>query len=125
MTLGEYIANYRAEHKESLRSFSRRAELSPTYVSYLEKGETQRGNKPAASIDTYKAVSKAVGISLDELIRIVDDEISISKEVVETLQFFTKEKISPARQKLLDAVEDMDDEQIEKLLLIIEAAKKI
>ena len=123
MTLGEYIKNYREEHKESLRSFSRRAELSPTYVSYLEKGETQRGNKPAASIDTYKSVAKAVGISLDELIRLVDDEINISKDVVETLQFFSEKSISPARQALLDAVDGMNEEQIEKLLLIIKAVK--
>ena len=119
MTLGEFIKSYRIEHKESLRSFAKRANISPTYVSYLEKGETQRGKKPIASIETYRNIASATGITLDYLIKIVDDEISLNER--RSIQKHSVDDISPEKQKLLDAIEKMDREEMLRLLKIIDA----
>ena len=78
MTLGDAIKKYRNDHGLSIRAFSRITGLSPTYISYLEKGETHRGKTPVASIETYRVVAKAMGKELDELIREVDDMIMIN-----------------------------------------------
>lgn len=78
MTLGDAIKTYREEHGISLRAFARLTGLSPTYISYLEKGQTQRGNKPIASIETYRVVAKAMGKDIDEFIREVDDVVSVN-----------------------------------------------
>ena len=78
MTLGEKIREYREQHDISLRAFSRLCGLSPTYISYLEKGITQRGKAPVASIETYRVVAKAMGKDVDALIREVDDMVSIN-----------------------------------------------
>lgn len=80
MRLGELITKYRIETDISMREFARRSGLSPTYVSQLERGETGRGKKPAPSIETYKAVAKAMNIGIDELFAEVDDIISINAD---------------------------------------------
>ena len=76
MTLGEFIKDYIGEHDLSLRAFARLTGLSVTYISYLIKGETQRGVAPVPSIDTYKVCAKAMGLETDELVRLVDDDIA-------------------------------------------------
>lgn len=121
MTLGDFIKSYREEHKESLRSFSKRAGISPTYVSYLEKGETQRGKKPIASIETYRNIASAAGITLDSLIKIVDDEIALNEKNMMTEK--EMRDTSPEKKALLNAVESMSKDELVRLLKIIEAMK--
>lgn len=80
MTLGQKIIEYRQEHELSVRAFARMANLSPTYVSYLETGKTQRGNHPVASIETYKSVAKAMKMKLDDLLCEVEDEVAVNRK---------------------------------------------
>ena len=103
MQLGELIVKYRKDHDMSLRAFSRAAGLSATYVSMLEKGMNGRGSVPTPSIDTYRAVATAMGMSVDELVRTVDDKIDMSQRFVD-LQFF----VQPARDidPIYDALND-------------------
>ena len=75
MTLGEVIYNYRKKHGLSMDKFSDLSGLSKAYISILERNRTPRGSVPSPSIDTYRNVAKAVDMDVDELIRLVDDNI--------------------------------------------------
>lgn len=74
MPLGDAIAQYRKEHDMSLRAFARSTGLSATYISMIEKGVNARGSIPMPSVDTYRAIAKAMGLSLVELFSIVDED---------------------------------------------------
>lgn len=77
MTLGEIIKKYRDDNVMSMDSFARLSGLSKSYISVLERNITPHGNQPSPGIDTYRAVAKALGIDVNELIRAVDDEIEL------------------------------------------------
>lgn len=78
MSLGSIIKQYREEHDLSLRAFGKLCNLSATYLSAIESGVTQRGNKPAPSIDTYRSIAAAMGVDIDTLIRAADDNIKLN-----------------------------------------------
>lgn len=78
MNLGDVISQYRSQHQMSMDKFSELSGISKAYISMLEKNRTQRGDEPSPSIDTYRNVAKAIGMDVDELIRMVDGKISVS-----------------------------------------------
>lgn len=78
MTLGDVISNYRREHGMSMADFSKISGISKAYISMLEKNKTQRGEEPAPSIEMYRNVADAIGIDVDELVRMVDGKVTLS-----------------------------------------------
>lgn len=78
MTLGDIIKRYRDDRTMSMDSFAQLSGLSKSYISVLERNRTPHGNEPSPGIDTYRAVAKALGIDVNELIRAVDDDIELS-----------------------------------------------
>ena len=90
MRLGEIIREYRLCHEMSMGDFSRMSGISKPYVSMLEANKNSNGGKPIVpSVETLRKVSRAIGISLDELLRKLGDEkidirpIPFSKEETE------------------------------------------
>lgn len=77
MTLGDVIKAYREQHAMSMDKFASVAGISKAYVSMLERNRTQRGDEPSPSIDIYRSIARAIGIDADELIRMVDGNVSI------------------------------------------------
>lgn len=78
MTLGEFIKKYREEHDMSQRTFAKCSGLTNTYISHLENDRNSKGSSPVPSIETYRAVAKVAGITVDELVAIVEDRILIT-----------------------------------------------
>lgn len=77
MTLGDIILNYRNSFspKMSQREFAKRCSLSHTYIAALEKNLDPRTNKPIApTLDTVKYVSAGMGISIEDILKLLDDE---------------------------------------------------
>lgn len=77
MTLGDIILNYRNSFspKMSQRDFAKKCGLSHTYIAALEKNIDPRTNKPIApTLDTVKYVSQGIGISIEEILKMLDDE---------------------------------------------------
>lgn len=73
MTLGDYVKKYRLDHSLSMDDFATLSGLSKGYISMLEKNKNPRNDKPIVpSIVTFKKVSSAINVSLDELMRLVD-----------------------------------------------------
>ncbi len=75
MLLGNIIYEYRTKNNLSLRAFANKCGLSYTYISMLEKGNDYRTGKPIApTLDSVKYIAKAMNITIDELLKIIDDE---------------------------------------------------
>ena len=85
MTLGEIIKKYRDDRKMSMDGFSQLSGLSKAYISVLERNITPHGNQPSPGIDTYRAVAKALGLDVNELIRAVDDDIELPRPTPDNL----------------------------------------
>lgn len=77
MTLGDVIYEYRMKHNISMDKFSELSGISKGYISMLEKNQTQRGDEPTPSIEMYRNVAKAIGLDVDELIRMVEGNIKL------------------------------------------------
>lgn len=76
MKLGECINNYLNEHEMSMRKFATLAGVSHAYISYLINGKTSKGDVPVPTINVYRGIAKAMGIDVNTLISMVDDEIA-------------------------------------------------
>lgn len=75
MFLGDLIKQYRTINKLSLREFASRCGLSHTYISALEKNIDSRTGKPIApTLDTVKYVAKGMNTSIEEILKILDEE---------------------------------------------------
>lgn len=75
MLLGDLIYQFRTEHNLSLRGFANKCGLSYTYISMLERNKDYRTGKPIVpSLDSVKYIAKAMNLSVDELLKIIDDE---------------------------------------------------
>lgn len=75
MFLGDIIKKYRTEHNLSQRDFAKMCNLSHTYIAALEKNLDPRTGKPISpTLDTVKYVSKALNMSIDDVLKILDNE---------------------------------------------------
>lgn len=75
MILGDIIKEYRQSHKLSQRDFAKKCGLSYTYISALEKNIDYRSGKPISpTLETVKSISKGINMSLDDLLKILDDD---------------------------------------------------
>ena len=74
MTLGEYIKEYMNEHKLSYREFAKRCDLTGGYISMLvNEKNPNSGKAPTPSLKTCRGVAKATGLTIDELLNMIDD----------------------------------------------------
>lgn len=75
MTLGDFIKNYRAEHKISQRKLAERCkDVSNGYIAMLESGKNPATGKPIVpSIDKLVSLANGMNMSLGELFNSVDD----------------------------------------------------
>ena len=112
MNIGEYINQYLKTNKLSQRQFAKRCNLSNGYISMLINNvnpKTQKAIVP--SLTALLSISKGMGITLDELIKQIEDidvDISTSKNYTyryateETSEFVKLfEKLTPEQQKLI------------------------
>lgn len=83
MKLGEIIRAYRLKTGITMGEFSKISGISKPYVSMLEANKNSRDGKPInPSVNTLQKVSAAVGIPLDEMLRMLDGDQIISLNTV-------------------------------------------
>lgn len=122
MTLGEAIASYREEHDISKRGFAKLAELSVTYITALERNETYRGDIPSPSYEVYKKIAKAMNIAVDELLRMVDDDIVVRADEPINLTELAKMniiKLSDLEMEFVRLLRSMSEENRQALLSLL------
>lgn len=74
MKIGEYIKCYIDEHKISQRQFAEKAGVTGGYINMLIKGKNPGTGKPVVpSYPVVAKIAKAMGMSVDALIRSVED----------------------------------------------------
>jgi transcriptional regulator with XRE-family HTH domain len=96
MTLQEYILNFRKEHNLSQRQFSSIANLSNSYLAIIENNYNPKtGRAPIISLLTIKKLAAAMGLSLQELTDIIDnqeiadyDEAVLSEDERHLIQYY-------------------------------------
>lgn len=108
MTLGQVIEQYINSHGMSMTAFAGKAGLSTAYISMLIKGRKD-GQLPIPTLDTYKAVSSAMDISVDALL---ENCGVISAGFAE---FKGKRRL---REQLEQFMPDVSDSQIELIDMI-------
>lgn len=82
MKLGEVVKKYREDHDLSMRQFAKLSGLSHAYIPLIERGTNHNGSPLIPSITVYKQLADAMGITLHELMKMVDDDerVDISEE---------------------------------------------
>ena len=102
MTLQEYILNFRNEHNLSQRQFSVMANLSNSYLAVIENNYNPKtGKPPIISLLTIKKLAAAMGLSLQELTDIIDnqdiadyDEAVLSEDERHLVQYYRDMSLS-------------------------------
>lgn len=116
MNIGDVIKKYRKDNGLSLQAFADRCEYSKGYIAMLERNLNSRTGKPVApTLETFVKVSSAMGISLSNLLKMVDENQPISFDETEALDNMTIKKgfmdkydrLNPAGKK--KAEEYLDD----------------
>ena len=78
MLIGEIIKEYRTKYKLTMDDFAKRASLSKGFISMLEKNENPLTKKPIVpSLDKLKDIAEAMNMSLNELIKLMDDNLEV------------------------------------------------
>lgn len=78
MKIGNVIREYRHNHGISMQEFADRCGLSKGYISMLEKGVHPQNNKEIIpSIETVQKIAKAMNLSVDALLSMVDADQNI------------------------------------------------
>ena len=86
MKLGDLIIKYREDNKLSQREFARRADLSNSLISIIERGyNPQTGKEMSPDLETYQRIAAAMGMTVQALFETLGDDASV--------------KISPAQYR--------------------------
>lgn len=87
MTISEYIRNYRVSNKLTMQQLADRCGISKGYISMLEGKRNPSNNykEITPSLATIRKLAVGMGVDVDELLSVVDDEITIAeKDQIET-----------------------------------------
>ena len=115
MTLGEKLISYRKAQGLSQRAFAEKSGISNGTISNIEKGTDRHGEKYLTTLSTANAIAKGMGISLQELLNEVDDELTISGSENEI-------KIKNQRAiEILNQVDELTPEQQNSVLNIFDS----
>ena len=83
MKLSELIIDYRHRMNISQREFSRKCDLSNTYISFLENEKNPRTGKPLIpTLEQYKKLADGMDISVHHLFELLDDDAPVNISVV-------------------------------------------
>lgn len=120
MNLGEIIKQYRQEHDLSQRQFASRCSVSNGYISMIEDGKNPRTKEPILpSISMLKKVAFGMGMSLDDLLLVVDEfPVMIPK----TKNSPSEEALTEGEKMLLDLFRRVPEDKQEIVLQMIRAA---
>lgn len=132
------IESYCAKEDISEAAFSRKFEKNNRWVADLRRGRSM--NLP--SYDAAAQMCVLLQTTPDEIllhqgeteeetakcqkdIALVRDLLDQQRTKKAPTEISERENISPAKQALLDVIDSLTDEQCEKLLIVVEGAKKL
>lgn len=78
MKLSELIINYRKKMQISQREFSRRCDLSNSYISFIENEKNPRTGKPMVpTLEQYKKIANCMGLTVQQLFEQLDEDAPV------------------------------------------------
>ena len=78
MKLSELIIDYRKRMNISQREFSRRCDLSNTYISFLENEKNPKTGKPVVpTLEQYKKIADCMGLTVQQLFEQLDEDAPV------------------------------------------------
>ena len=123
MFLGDLIKDYRTKNGLSQRDFAKLCNLSHTYIAALEKNIDRRTGKPITpTLDTVKYVSKAMNMSVEDILHLLEDEqeFNLKNEAPKYNDF----RYASNNGINIDGLDDNDIEEINKFVEFIRNKKK-
>lgn len=114
MKISEKIYRLRTENDLTQVEFALIAGVSDKAVSTWERGEKEPRMKPLQKICSYFDI---------DINQFVDSETDVYKK--QPTPISESGRIAPARQALLDAVKDMDNETAAAVLEVVKSVKKL
>lgn len=121
MFLGEIIKKYRTEYQLSQREFAKRAGISYTYISALEKNKDYRTGKPISpTLETVRDVAKGMNMPIDDLLKMLDNEqeLIINAEIDPQKEVLSKLLVIPVLGRVPAGEPLLAEENIEGYLPI-------
>lgn len=114
MKLGSFIKHYRQRYKLTLRDFAARCGTSHSYISMLEEGKNSKTGEPITpSLATLVKISRAMDLTLHELVTLVDDmPVELSHPAISNISKGAKSIPvygSVAAGIPLNAIQDIED----------------
>lgn len=111
MKIGEIIKSYREKHDLSMDQFGSMAGVSKMTISVLERNfNPKTGKEPSASSATLRGCAKAMNMTLDELIALLDDDQLINVATVAPNHIYARSNDLDARfEHFLDELENRKD----------------
>ena len=78
MKLSELIRDYRKRTNISQREFSRKCDLSNTYISFLENEKNPKTGRPLIpTLEQYKKLADGMDISVQRLFELLDSDAPV------------------------------------------------
>ena len=78
MKLSELIIEYRTRMNISQREFSRKCDLSNTYISFIENEKNPKTGRPVVpTLEQYKKIARGMGITVQRLFELLDDDAPV------------------------------------------------
>ena len=108
MKLSEFIIQYRKDHNLSARKFATMCGLSNAYISLIENESTK-----SPTLDALKKIANAIGMDVDEFIKLIDDETVISVKAAK------KESEEPELIVINRAMKKMSPEKKEDMMNLL------
>lgn len=117
MALGEIVKEYRDTQKMSQRKFAELSGLSNSYISMLEQNiNSKNGMAIKPSLEAIKKVADTMHVSIDEVLRKMDDiEIDISEKP-------TTSKDGELNARIMNLVNQLPEDLKLSLLDLLQAA---
>lgn len=84
--IGDVIKQFRDARGLSMDVFAKLSGLSKAYISLLEKGVNNQGEKLVPSITTLRKVAKVMGADVNDLIELLDENIMKPGDIIRTLR---------------------------------------
>lgn len=125
MTLGEAIVEFRKENGISQREFARRADLSNSLISIIERGRNpQTGKEMSPDLDTYQKIAGAMGVSTQRLFETLGGDAVVSLGHEDHAANGEVPIFIPDNQKFSRCVQYMTSDEYETLMEIFKNAFK-
>ena len=78
MKLSELIIDYRQKMNISQREFSRKCDLSNTYISFIENEKNPKTGRPLVpNLEQYKKLADGMDITVQRLFELLDDDAPV------------------------------------------------